>query len=163
MCLGFNLTVGEGADNGLVPGIGVDVFINKTGLFAGASGFPSVNKALGATGRGGGGGAALRLVLTSGVEVLMLPPPGESSDLAESKLKSGVEAEMMPSFFIGLKVEVFRFPLRISLGGFFGKLDVFDAYGIGMTGGFLVEPLPLECRLTAEGTEPLAAECLGIP
>ena len=140
----------------------MDVFINKPGLFAGVSGFPLVNKALGATGRGGGGGAALRLVLASGVEVLMLPLPDVSSDLAESKLKSGVEAEMMPSFFIGLKVEVFRLPLLISLGGFFGKLDVFDAYGIGTTGGFLVEPLPLECRLAADGTEPLAAECLGI-
>lgn len=155
------------ADNGLDPGIGVDVFTNKPGLFAGASGFPSVNKVLGAAGRGGGGGAALRLVL-SGVEVLMLPFLGESSEFAESKLKSGVEAEMMPSFFIGLKVEVFRFPLRKSLGGFFGKLDVFDAYGIGMTGGLLVEPLLLELlllerRFTADGTEPLAAECLGTP
>ena len=156
------------ADNGLDPGIGVDVFTNQPGLFAGASGFPLLNKALGAAGRrGGGGGAALRLVL-SGVEVLMLPFLGESSELAESKLKSGVEAEMMPSFFIGLKVEVFRLPLRISLGGFFGKLDVFDAYGIGMTGGFLVEPLLLELlllerRFTADGTEPLAAECLGTP
>lgn len=51
----------------------------------------SLNKAFGKAGRGGGGGAVLRLILFSGVEVLMSSVPGEVSDL-EEKLKSGVEA-----------------------------------------------------------------------
>ena len=51
----------------------------------------SPNKAFGTAGRGGGGGAVLRLILFSGVEVLMSLVPGEISDL-EEKLKSGVEA-----------------------------------------------------------------------
>ena len=61
--------------------------------------FTSVNNTLGAAGRGGGGGAALRLLLVSGVDVLM---SGES-EREEIVLRSGVEADVIPFFLIGLR------------------------------------------------------------
>lgn len=116
-----------------------------------------VNNALGIAGRLGGGGAALRLLLWSGVEVLMLLVPCALSNLGEI-LKSGVEAEM-PSFFIGLKL--CSAPLGSSLEGFFGSVDDFVAYGNGISGSFFLVIPPLEFLLRAVRTVPLACGGLG--
>jgi len=53
-----------------------------------------------------------------------------------------------------------RPPLGRSLGGFFGRLEVFTEYGNGGTGGFFFATLSLELLPVIVGTVPLEADCL---
>ena len=78
-------------------------FVFAAAPLAWISVFFSVKSALGAAGRGGGGGAALRLRFVSGVDVFMLPlNTRDSFDFEEQTLSSGEEAYII-SLFNGLK------------------------------------------------------------